>query len=88
VSIYGLRIIFDTYALEATTERLFPGIAPAPQAHPQEIKNSDRQRVSHAALHVAPSRYHLRASVAPSSARGSYARSTMSSLYIAERISA
>jgi hypothetical protein len=24
VSIYGLRIIFDTYALEATTERLFP----------------------------------------------------------------
>ena len=24
MSIYGLRIIFDTYALEATTERLFP----------------------------------------------------------------
>jgi hypothetical protein len=24
VSIYGLRIIFDTYANEATTKRLFP----------------------------------------------------------------
>jgi hypothetical protein len=24
VNIHGLRIIFDTYALEATTERLFP----------------------------------------------------------------
>ena len=24
MSIYGLRIVFDTYALEATTERLFP----------------------------------------------------------------
>jgi hypothetical protein len=87
VSIYGLRIIFDTYANEATTKRLFP----ESRYRSERILKKLIVRLGseyYPALHVAPSRYHLRASVAAGPARGSYARSTMSGLYIAERISA
>jgi hypothetical protein len=87
VSIYGLRIVFDTYANEAATNRLFP----ESRYRSKRILKKLTIRFG-SEYRMQPCMWRHRAtifaSVAAGPARGSYARSTMSSLYIAERISA
>jgi hypothetical protein len=85
VNIHGLRIIFDTYALGQHGAAV-PGISPPLQAHSQEINNwfgSEYRKQ--------PCMWrHRDAILACKSLRAQLevARSTMSSLHSAERVSA